>query len=564
MLIKRSHYTLDESQIHLVRPGEQVKTASRILPSVQAFIDQLSASEDYSYVLVNAMGYSEFYGANSNTDWYGYNEYLDFNGLLHAPLGFGNNYETDKMHGADWPYGYPSYYSATAYAHHKNTDPQLLGFGDVIFVAINQEMKRVELIIRVFNEEAKKKGHLSILNRIEAGERVDVSMGCRVPFDLCSICTDWAAVKSAWKTFDPKKHRHPGVAILAAHKAKNIRGLAVTRKDYCECMRKRRGQILPDGRKVFVYNDFPRFFDISFVLVGADKTAKMMWHLSGSGPSAPKPDRSGLSLLLKSSSIDKEIPGAIGQLIDADAESASDMSTLLKAKSFSADPVDSARRLLSSLASLGIIASPGEFQSLVVSCYPEGSGGLGDCVFDSRLGGIDDRFSVRPESYSEAVAKLFAPMVHDRSGFAPFLNKRLGGGLKKVASKAPTVQRNSLLNKIAEMYNGYRLSVLEKSAELFPKVAAAVPLDPRDKGIGPGGLLLGLGPVLHLLSAHLRKNPEESQTIGTMANLAATNPELKTVSMIGESLRSAMNIDKTSGLTQAAVKALHRLPGSAR
>lgn len=554
MHTKRSYFNADESSVCLIRPGESVKTASRIFPAVQRFIDQLVPSPDYSYVLVNAMGYSEFYGANSNVDWYGYNQYLDFNGLLNAPLGFGDDYERDKMQGAGWPYGYPSYYAATAYAHHKNSDPQQLGFGDVVFVCANHEMKRVELVIRIFNEELRKKGHLSILSRIEAGERVDVSMGCRVPFDLCSICTDWEAVKLAWKTFDPQLHRHPGVAILACHKIKPIRGLAITRKDYCQCMLKMRGRILPDGRKVFVYNDFPRFFDISFVLVGADKTARVMWHLG----SSDVPRSIDLSKL-KSASMDKEIPGGTAERVDQDADAASDISGLLTAKNFSTDPKHQVRLLLSSLASLGIVATPHEFQGLVLKCF---GAAPQDHIFDVRCGGIDDTFGVRPECYSESAARIFRPLMEDRSAFAPFMKQRLGRTVGKTASSPRPFQRNTMSNKIAQMYNGYRISVLEKSAELFPKVSSVAPID--SKGIGPGGLLLGLEPMLHLLSAHLRKNEGEGRSIGIMANLSASNPSLSSVSTIGAGLRSAMNIDKTSGLTQAASRALETVRGSAR
>src|SRR6185295_11826397 len=40
---------------------------------------------------------------------------------------------------------------------------------------------------------------------------------------------------------------------------------------------------LPDGRKVAVRNDTPRFFDISFVFIGADKTAKVLAKLASVG-----------------------------------------------------------------------------------------------------------------------------------------------------------------------------------------------------------------------------------------------------------------------------------------
>jgi hypothetical protein len=74
-------------------------------------------------------------------------------------------------------------------------------------------------------------------------------MGCKVPYDICTIC---------------------------GHKSK-------TRKDYCNCIRYiGMGKILDDGRRIGVINTYPRFFDISFVFIGADKTAKVMCKLASS------------------------------------------------------------------------------------------------------------------------------------------------------------------------------------------------------------------------------------------------------------------------------------------
>jgi mannose-6-phosphate isomerase-like protein (cupin superfamily)/intein/homing endonuclease len=69
---------------------------------------------------------------------------------------------------------------------------------------------------------------------------------CKVPFDVCTICEN---------------------------KSK-------TRHDYCEHALRMMNKILDDGRKVAVRNDYPKFFDISFVFIGADKTAKVMAKLA--------------------------------------------------------------------------------------------------------------------------------------------------------------------------------------------------------------------------------------------------------------------------------------------
>lgn len=578
MHIKRAYFAGEqdgESLVQIVQPGEQVKTASCILPSVQTFIDRLTPDPRYTYVLVNAMGYSEFYGSNSNRDWYGHNEHLDFNGLLHAPPGFGEDYETDKMQGRAWPYGFPSYYGATVYAHHKNTDPQQLGFGDVIYVALNPVMKRIELVERVFNEEARKKGHTSILDRIAAHERVDVSMGCKVPFDFCSICTDWGLVKKAWKTFNPEQHRHPGVAILAYHKTvKPIRGLAITRKDYCEHMLKIPGQILPDGRKVYVYNDFPRFFDISFVLVGADRTARVMWHLGSTKPMegtsvAPWQSRApDLARLLENlynkvsainvAAMEKEIPDGYAQAVKHDADTAADFSEVLYAAMDSGgDKKLMAKKILTALAVMGVVPTPKEFQSLALSAVPGGDiikRALDEkhVTFDTAVGGIDNTFAVSEKLYDSKLASALAPMMPERSSFDPYLTSRLTSFEPKTASAPPTPIRTELLDKLAAQYNGYRISVLENAGDLFPKAAAFLGPKAGGRGIGLAALLLGLGPMISLLSSHLRNRREEGQQIGTMASFVADNPSFVTITTIGAGLRAAMELDKAGGLAQAA------------
>ncbi len=557
-----------EPLVSLITPGEQVKTAG-LRPVVQSFCDSLRPDPQYTYVLVNAMGYSEYYGSNSNTDWYGYNPHLDFNGLLHAWPDIGQDVEADRMKGKAWPYGYPCFYNATVYAHHKNTDPQRLGFGDVVFAATNPHMKRIELVMRVFNGEANKKGHTSILERVRAGERVDVSMGCKVPFDLCSICTDWAGVHEAWKTYDPAKHKHPGVAILAYHRTvRPIRGLAVTKADYCEHMRHQRGKILGDGRKVFVYNDFPRFFDISFVWIGADRTARVMWYLGDSQPQHQSSPMGRLDAMVrqtfgdlaKTASMEKEIPGGIAKAVHADAEAAPEMDCdHLEGLSQSHGP----QALLSTLAGLGIVPKPREFQAIVLAKV-EGGPLLRrmldrkNVVFDTAAPGLDDAGAVRPDSFSADLAEALQDHMQERSCFAPFLNPRLIRPTPKTAGSRPKTARAELLDKIAAQYNSYRLSVLEEAPELFPKSAGL--LDPswmleKDAGIGGlAGLLLGMGPVIHLLSSHLRKKRDAGSELNTVTRFVADNPTFTTLTTVGGVLRAAMAVEQTGGLLAAAGK----------
>jgi hypothetical protein len=115
-------------------------------------------------------------------------------------------------------------------------------------------MKRVELVVAIDHERCEKNGGKNTLQKIHDGEYPATSMGCRVPYDVCSICENKARFRS----------------------------------EYCEHMRQMPGKIFPDGRKVFVYNHYPRFFDISFVFIGADRTSFVLEKIaSGSGIFVP-------------------------------------------------------------------------------------------------------------------------------------------------------------------------------------------------------------------------------------------------------------------------------------
>lgn len=569
-LIKRALLQTEEPSVHIIQPGEGTKVAG-VQGASQRFIETLQPSSEYTYVLVNALGYSEFFGANSNTDYYGHNPHLNFNGLMHAWPDIGKDPAADAMRAKGWPYGYPCFYNAAVYAHHKNTDPQKLGFGDVIFAHANPHMKRIELVKRVFNAEAKAKGHTRILDKIRAGERTDVSMGCRVPFDLCSVCTDWEAVRFGMSKFDPKRHRHVMIAVLEHHrKVTPIRGLAVVQSDHCDCMANTRGRVLPDGQKVFVYNDAPRFFDISFVWVGADRTARVMWHLGGEAPaqqkvaSAVKPpsylEATGRieipdAVLEKTSSMSKVIPGGLATAVHRDADCSPDINHRVLERWVTPG---TAQTVLSTLAGLGILLKPHEFQTVALGDSVEGLR-LSDALrkrrvtFDTDTPGVDDALTVLPQGFSLRMAGTFAPRMGARSAFWPMLNERL---TKLSSKKAPTpwhTDTSPMLDKLAQQYNGYRVSVLEQAEGVLPKVAHAMGEGSiKTSSLAP--LVLAAGPMLHLLSAHFRKDRKETGSLNPVSNFVANNPTFSTLVTVGGLMRAAMSIK--SGQAGSALKSV--------
>jgi hypothetical protein len=119
------------------------------------------------------------------------------------------------------------------YKNHQNTDPAKAS-GTIKASAYNGPMRRVELLISVDNDKWAPE-----LEKLASGKDLALSMACKVAYDVCEIC----------------KNKAP------------------SRAQYCECMRKYAGQVLDDGRLVYVDNPDPLFFDISGVMRPADRTA---------------------------------------------------------------------------------------------------------------------------------------------------------------------------------------------------------------------------------------------------------------------------------------------------
>jgi hypothetical protein len=162
--------------------------------------------------------------------------------------------------------------------------------------------------------------------------------------------------------------------------------------------------------------------------------------------------------------------------------------------------------------------------------------------FSTATGDVDNGLAVAPQYIREDLAlQYFGQDLHKHSAFisfAPLLNT--------AEVRAP------LLDKLAAQYNGYRLSLLDRGGELFPVYAHQV------LGQHPGHLLkvaglsdwapllLGLGPVLHLISSHLKREDQLAkdqgqQGLGVVAKFVADNPTFLSLVTVGAGLRSAMS-----------------------
>lgn len=223
-----------------LHPRAMEKIASDIFipDKLLDFMNQVRPRDDGRYVLLHAIGAGEFWGDNKNSDYFpewslkgdpippDVKEYVR-EYKLPIPIEYG--------HKTFERYGYP-------YFHHNNHDP-VHSIGErVCCAAYNDRMHRVELIVFILKSKAP-----DVIRRIDKGEPVPWSMGAKLPFDVCSVC------------------KHP----------------ARKRSDYCKHLKGMLGRVLPDGHKVFSFNYFPRFFDISVVSVPADRSAYSLKKVAG-------------------------------------------------------------------------------------------------------------------------------------------------------------------------------------------------------------------------------------------------------------------------------------------
>jgi hypothetical protein len=499
------------------------KTASAtLLPEVSNYIAQLQPRNDSQYVLVNAMGAGEYYGSNINGDRF------SEAALVHAPSNWKGVPVFDKVLGAKWAYGFPTFYRAHVFPHHRNKDASR-ALGIVELAAWNNHMKRVELVTRLDKEPCLKFGGEGIWDKLKSGDFPDVSMGTKVPFDTCSITLDRELYLKAWGTYDPKRHKSPGEAILEFHKALKarngvgIRGLSITRNDYSNYARTMMNHILPDGRKVWVDNDFPAFFDISFVFIGADKIAKAMLKIAEGGRRVysigsaelaeklseysgiwmPESAQEKVAAIATFDDIAMYAPkkDGPGRLLDEDevrARGRQELERLLKSagpkEAMTKDVVpnqlagkaiplltdrepdlpDEVQQMLGSSgldqalatsAGLGMVLRPREFQR--VTLISMGKNDLAD-----QLGAMDQVFpktdektevSMDPSSFSPALAQILAPLMADRSAFGPVIEHRVViiTGSPSRTSKPSTSHSSELLRKIGAAYNGYRETLMQ-------------------------------------------------------------------------------------------------------
>jgi hypothetical protein len=134
---------------------------------IEEYLNTVTPEEGKSYLLILALGASDYYGCNRNGDWFDESELL-------------NCYKTFETE--------PAY----MYRHHQNKDPDKAA-GVVVKSFYNSLMHRVEIIVKLDKDKAP-----DVVDKLESGVPVATSMGCRVQYDVCSKCGNKAKTRAEY------------------------------------------------------------------------------------------------------------------------------------------------------------------------------------------------------------------------------------------------------------------------------------------------------------------------------------------------------------------------------
>lgn len=400
---------------------ELVKVASDLVypPRVQKYIQEVTPESGITKLVINAMGSSNYYGSNSRGD------YFPEEALSHD----GNDYG----HRTFEIYAYP-------YKHHINYGPEYSYGQGVKMADWNPHMKRVILIVFIDNNKAP-----DIAQVVDDGGFPEVSMGCRVPFDLCSI--PWCARKARTVSEHCEHGEHP---LL--------------------------NTVLPSGHLCSLISLFPKFHDISFVMRGAERGSSVMKKIasemtrtpSGIYYNIPNQIRKKASAFEKTSAAEKladifkevDMPVTEIDTLDGSPSPIRDMLQAAidrKSKELSIPrnilnkiaEVGDLSRILSSFTALGMYPKPHEFQRivLIISNKRDDADILDsqNRVFDESCGeqslaeqpDIEDQIDITKEAVDASVVNLLAPFIPERSCFPVHLVKRLYGVLKIAQEDLP-------------------------------------------------------------------------------------------------------------------------------
>jgi hypothetical protein len=352
---------------------ENTKIASfepdvHIPEEVQNFAANLQADPRFAYMHAIAMSDGDSYGSNMNGDVFTWDELTGTQGEAEAAKNKG------ELAGIPIP-RFKTFEQAKFFKHHANSDYDKF-YGDVPLAAINEPMRRIELIIRVARQdipELNMVGAPDVCLNLDNGIQVCLSMGSRISHEQCNYC-------GATNEFISQRCPHLATQM---------------------------GEIMPNGVKVAALNYGMRFFDISKVTIPADPIAFSLNKVA----SIIAPPNKAFDVEIKKSNwrqkwseIYKEIPSDAAEKVECGEFVASEPIPFEDSELQTLAKTAHLNSLLNTASALGIVFAPYELMKLALYS------GVSD-VNEADVNGINVM------SVDYGVANLLKNKVAERSGY---------------------------------------------------------------------------------------------------------------------------------------------------
>lgn len=191
----------------IIDPPDRSEESFEKIARVLDFPSGVTYDPDYLYMWIRIVSGGEYYGPNKNGDYFPTQELISY-------------FETFR--------------DAHPFKNHENKNIEK-AIGRIYDVRYDDEMKTVEIFKAIDRKIAPE-----IVRGYSKGYLTDVSMGCKVPFTICSVCGN--------------KARRPS--------------------EFCNHVRHHKLEYLETGERVYEINYEPKFHDSSVVLNGAERVAK--------------------------------------------------------------------------------------------------------------------------------------------------------------------------------------------------------------------------------------------------------------------------------------------------
>jgi len=499
---------------HVVGADGHLKTASEseFHPRIARYLSEQPFSENDLVLVVVPLGSFETWGCNVN----------------------GDAFQRKWLEPENPRWGHKSFETyARAYQHHQNKVMDR-GFGTVPVAVYEPLMHRVEAIFRIDRAKAERVGAGSVVSRLDAGKMIDLSMGAKVKYDVCSIC---------------------------GQRSKST-------AEYCSHLKSQMAQILPDGRVVCAYNPEPRFFDLSFVFVRAAKEAAILQKVASSSagrsmshllenyvplePSATfEKAAASKTAKVKLAELEKRFPAVYSKVIRPLYQHEEPLSDdLLEHLAGFSLP-----QILASTAATGTVLRPREFQYLFLrrNGHPRMASELhhnGHVFSCGELPLLRDsgKYLFDPGHISDGILRKLLDWMPRRSVLQPFVSKRIIVVLsgKTRPQEGPLQETsNTVLDEVGREYakyiNGmaglpsFLKSAMLQRGDLFD-IFAAADFDPLEKVSSFKGdtLVPAMAIILptYLLSAKWNADRRAGRDLSLLQNFVADHPLISSVGLM--------------------------------